>query len=203
MSKETNRKYLLVIRKGRSNYLSFEWHLTKYYQGENMYTLAGIDNFTRNVTRSDLLKELIDQHQIEPTELIEKYTIIYQENGKIHELKEGAIFKEDFHVISEDDLIHFLFAYQSDKNLYNEIYTIINPNDQDEKLREFCFVIKTISLFKLKGPTAVKVALSIFKEVSYEKKRTLLLKISKNIIPKYISKENNVSLVKKEETKVA
>ena len=207
MPENNNRNYLLVIKKGKNSYLSVEWNLTDLYNGENLYSLPGIDEFTKKIYRTELLQAVLTQNQVAPTELFESFAIIYNYNGKTHEVKEGTIFKEDTEILSEEDLVNFLVNNLNNKNLINEISNLLNFKEPEAKVTEFKFILKNIDLFALKGHNATIAALSTFKDISYEKKRSLLIRISNNIIPKYIQKENIASLTKKDyyqdESKVA
>lgn len=199
------KNYLLVIKRDNNNYLSVEWNLTKYYERENLYSLSGIDNFTRKVTRSNLLNELLKENLIEPTEKYIGFVIIYKSNGKTRELKEGTIFKDDNYILSEDDLIYFILENISNKSLINEIFNLCNIKDTDKNLEEFKFILKHIDLFQIKGLNAVKIALQRFKNISYDKKRNIIIKISNKVIPKIINKKgkNNLNKYTIIETKVA
>ena len=104
-------------------------------------------------------------------------TIIYKTKKGARELKEGVIFSEDTAVLSEDELIDFLIAIQDNKQLINEVFNICHFKDDNEQVKEFKFVLKQLDLFKAKGENGVKAALSLFKNISYDKKRTIILRI--------------------------
>ena len=70
--------YLLVIKRDRNNYLSIEWNLTKFYNNENLFLLPDIDNFTRKLSRIDLLSELLKNNLVEPEEKYIDFAIIYK-----------------------------------------------------------------------------------------------------------------------------
>lgn len=207
MSVNQVRNYLLVIRSGRNNYLSIEWDLTDFYNGENLHSLTGIDDFTSKITRVELLQNLLEHNLAEANEQFESFAIIYNVNGKVHEIKEGTLFKEDTQIIGEDELINLIIENISNKAFLNEIFNILNSKEPEQKLTEFRFILKNIDLFEQKGPNAIEAALSTFKDISYEKKRSLLFRISNSIIPKYINERNPVTLTKKDyhssESKVA
>ena len=44
-----NRRYLLVIKRKNNDFLPIEWNLTRFYAGEDLNTLEGIDSFTRKI----------------------------------------------------------------------------------------------------------------------------------------------------------
>lgn len=176
--------YLLVIKRDRNNYLSIEWNLTKFYNNENLFLLPDIDNFTRKLSKPDLLSELLKKNLVDPNEKYVDFAIIYKNNGKTCELKEGPIFKEDNFILSEDNLIELILRNSSDKPLINDIYNLCNLKQTEKKLEEFKFILKNIDIFKNKGLKQTKIALDSFKNISYENKRKIIFKISTKIFPK-------------------
>ena len=58
-----HRTYCLVIKRKNNDYLPVEWNLTKFYQGENLYTLEGIDKFTSKITRKELVTEFFSNSE--------------------------------------------------------------------------------------------------------------------------------------------
>lgn len=187
------KTYCLVIKRKNNDFLPIEWNLTKFYNGENLYTLDGIDAFTAKVTRKELIEELLIKNLVSPTDQFQSFSIIYKTKKGARELKEGAIFQEDNAVLSENDLIEFLFVNQDNKQLYNEVYNICHFKDEDGAVKEFKFVLKQIDLFKIKGDNGVKAALSMFKKISYDKKRTIILRIVDTIIPRIIKKQEDAN----------
>lgn len=186
-----DKRYLLVIKRNNNDFLPVEWNLTEFYQNENLYTLEGIDAFTSRLTQVELLTELVNKKIVDFNEVFMSFSIIYRQNNKTRELKESPIFKDETQILSEDELIDFIIENIEDKVLLNEIFNILNPKDKDEKILQFKFVIKNIDLFKSRGTTGIRAALSILKDISYEKKRSIIIRISKTIIPKTISKRLN------------
>ncbi len=182
-------KYLLAIKRNNNDFLSIDWKLTKYYNGENLYTLEGIDAFTRKISTYELLKEILEKNLIEETELFQSFAIIYPTKKGPRELKEGTIFKENNVIYSEDDLIKFIIKNKSNKQLLNMITNLCNFKDKEDKVEEFKFVLKNIDLFEARGTNGIKAALSIFKDISYKKKRTIILKITDTIMVKLSQEE--------------
>lgn len=176
------KTYLLVIKRNNNDFLPIEWHYCDLYKGENLYTLEGIDSFTRRITSTELVLSIAKANLVDPKEKFQKFAIIYKVKNKTRELKEGAIFKEHDIIYSEDELIKFIIKNKDNKELINKIFNLINFKDAEEKIKEFKFVLKNLDLFAAKGPNGLKVALSTFKNISYEKKRTIILKITDNII---------------------
>ena len=179
-----HRTYCLVIKRKNNDYLPVEWNLTKFYQGENLYTLEGIDKFTSKITRKELVTELLNQNIINPEDEFMGFSIIFKSKNRTRELKEGSIFHEDNAVISEDQLIDFLVGIQDNKALLNEVLNLCHFKEEDEKVKEFKIIVKQIDLFKLKGDNEVKAAFSTFKSISYDKKRTIILRIVDTIFPR-------------------
>lgn len=187
------KNYLLVIKRKNNDFLPIEWHLLKRYNGENLHTLEGIDSFTRKITTPELASELIDSNLVDPKEEFEKFAIIYNTKKGYRELKEGTIFKENNIIYSEDDLIKFIEKNKNNKELLNNISNLCNFKDKEEKVGEFKFVLKNLDLFAARGSNGIKAALSTFKQISYEKKRTLILKITDTIIVKLTPEEIDIT----------
>lgn len=183
------RNYLLVIKRKNNDFLPIEWHLTKFYNGENLNTLEGIDAFTRKITTRELLTELLEKHLADPNEEFDSFAIIYNSKNRTRELKEGTFFKENNIIFSEDDLIKLIIKNRSNKNFLNQIFNICHFKDDEEKVEEFKFIIKNLNLFEAKGENGLIAALSIFKSISYAKKRTIVLRITDKILVK-LSAEN-------------
>lgn len=181
MSKE-KQKYLLAIKRGNNDYLLLEWNLTSFYDNEDMTSLEGIDKFTKKITKTDLLLEILKLNIIDLNERFNNFTIIYLVNGKYHELKEGAIFKDDTSILTEDLLIDFIYSNSDNKKLMNMIYNLLVPKVDDQEFTKFKYIIKNIDFFKQKGENGLKASLSIFKNIKYENKRSILIKISNRII---------------------
>lgn len=186
------KEYLLVIKRNVNNYLPIDWSQSSYYNGENLYTIEGIDAFTRKVTRYELAEDIIKKHLIDPNEEFMDFAIIFKVKNRDRELKEGVIFKEDNVVFSENDLLSFILKNSDNKQLMNKIYNICYFKEEDPKLETFKYVINNIETFKAKGPHGLEAALSTFKELSYHKKRTIILKVTDNILMKMIAKEEPI-----------
>jgi hypothetical protein len=188
---EQPRTYCLVLKRKNNDYLPIEWNLLKFYNGENLYTLEGIDAFTSKITRKELIEEILNCNLVNPTDPFAGFAIIFKNKNKTRELKEGSIFREDNAVLSEEELINFLVTIQDNKQLINEVYNICHFKDESEKVKEFKFVLRNIGIFKLKGENGVKGALSIFKSISYENKRTIILRIVDTIFPRIMKNKSN------------
>lgn len=190
---DTERNYLLVIKRRNNDFLPVEWHLTKFYQNENLNTLEGIDSFTRKITSYELAKEIVEKHLAEATEEFSGFAIIYNTSKKARELKEGTIFKENNIIFSEDDLIKLIIKNRNNKDFRNQIYNICNLKQTEPKLDEFKFIIKNLEIFEIKGENGIKGALSVFKDISYAKKRTIILKITDTVLVRLSSDNINLN----------
>lgn len=190
---ETERNYLLVIKRRNNDFLPVEWHLTKYYKNENLNTLEGIDSFTRKITSHELAEEILEKHLVEATEGFAGFAIIYNTKKGTRELKEGTIFKENNIIFSEDDIIKLIMKNRTNKDFRNQIYNICNLKSKEEKLEEFKFIIKNLDLFEIKGENGIKAALSTFKDLTYAKKRTIILKITDTVLVRLPNESINLN----------
>jgi len=62
--REEDKKFLLTIKRNNNDYLPLEWHLTSFYQGEDLTTLKGIDKFTTKITRAELINEILEENMV-------------------------------------------------------------------------------------------------------------------------------------------
>ncbi len=200
---EKGRKYLLTIKRGNNDYLPLEWNLTSFYAGENLCTLEGIDEFTRKLTRVDLLSDVLSKNMIDGEEMFMDYAIIYYEKGKNREVKEGTVFLEDINVLSESMFLMFILDNLEDKKMLSLIYNMCDIKSDSKKLYEFKYVLKNINIFKDRGMNGVIGALSLFKDIEYELKRKILVRLSKRISIQDFFERNISSLTKENDDKVA
>lgn len=172
------RRYCLVIKRNNNDYLSLEWNLTRFYENENLYTLEEIDKFTRKMTRIELIQDVLSKNMVEASEKYQSFAIIYFENGKNREVKEGTIFKEDTFVFDEEKFILFILENLNNKRVLSLVYNMCNVKSDDKYLEEFKYVIKNIDLFRLNGEKGTLASLYLFKDIGYETKRKILLRLS-------------------------
>ena len=198
---QTERNYYLVIRVGKNSFLPIDWRETSFYEGENLYTLQGIDKFTSKILSIDLLKECLRLNLLKADDLFSSLEILYIENGKNHTIKEGPIFLEDNYVMGEDMLIEYIINNRNNKETINNIIMQASIKEKDEKLDEFLLTLKNISKLP-KDNDVLREYLSIFKTLTYEQKRTICKRLSESI---YRSKEKASSNKKvlNEQRKVA
>jgi len=179
--REEDKKFLLTIKRNNNDYLPLEWHLTSFYQGEDLTTLKGIDKFTTKITRAELINEILEENMVDGNEKYRYFAIIYYEKGKNREVKEGTIFKEDQHILSVDEFIILILENLNNKQILSQIYNMCNINITNNKLEQFKYILKNIDLFKIKGPKMTFAALATFKELSYEMKRSILIRTSNKL----------------------
>jgi hypothetical protein len=180
----TLKDFLLVIKTGNKSYLPIEWETIKDYNHENLYTLEGIDAFTSRFIEAELLIEALDQNIISNKDPFRKITIIYKENGKEREVKEGVIYRDSDDVLTEQEFLDVLFDAISndDKATLNDIIMQCNIKGVNEDLDRFIYVLKNASMFKEKGPNGIKAAISFYNYLPYEIRRKIRLKVSKKVI---------------------
>lgn len=196
MVNQSERKYLLVIKRDNNDYLPFEWNLLSDQNGKIINSLEEIDTFTKSLTRVDLLAKALSLNLLDLTDKFTSFAIIYYENGKTRELKEGVVFKEDIEILSEQEFINFIIENINNKSLINEIYNICNSKESEQPLNEFKFVLKNLDLFLNKGPNALIVALNKFNEISYFRRRNIIIRVSKTIWFKAKNNSQNITLNK-------
>ncbi|MGN1338058.1 MAG: hypothetical protein ACI4WW_06255 [Candidatus Coprovivens sp.] len=176
----TNRNYMLVIKRDNRDYLPLEWNLVKNYDNENLNTLEGIDNYTKKINEAALLLEFIDKNILSPNEKYKGFAIIFNEKGKTRELKDGPIFITESSCLDTKNIIGFLNANINNKEFYNVVYTLLKGDSKE--INEFKYVIKNIEIFKEKGKNAVLAALSKYNNLNYEDRRHLALELYKRYI---------------------
>lgn len=187
MSK-TELKYLLAIKRGNNDYLPLEWHLTRYYNNEDLTSLEGIDKFTKRITRQELITEALALNMIDLDERYIDFSIIYPKGNKFNELKEGCIFKDDLNILDEDFILSYIVTNLDNKAILNKISNLCKGKTDDIKIIEFKYLLKNINLFVSEDKRKVIKALQIFKDISYENRRSIIIKLSKRVIVPEIKK---------------
>lgn len=196
MLSKSENKYLLAIKRENNDFLPLEWHYTSFYDGEDLKSLEGIDQFTKKMTKIDLLLEVVNLNMMGLEDRYRDFTIIYKKNNKYYELKDGCIFLEDVPKCNDDALITFIIQNVDNKEILNHIYNLCYAKDEEPKLKEFRFILNNIQVFLMKGDLALRIALNTFKEISYPLRRSLLIRIYKKVINSIDLNKN--SLIKKE-----
>ena len=177
---QQERKYYLVIRVGNNSFLPIDWSQTQYYEGENLYSLSGIDHFTSKVLSLDLLKECLRLGLLKEDDLFSSMEILYIENDKNHTIKEGPIFLEDSYIMGEDSLIDYVIANKNNKEEINNIIMQCSIKDNDQKLEEFKLILRGIGKIS-EDDEILREYLNVFKELSYKQKRCICKRLSESI----------------------
>ena len=177
---QQERKYYLVIRVGNNSFLPIDWSQTQYYEGENLYSLSGIEHFTSKVLSLDLLKECLRLGLLKEDDLFSSMEILYIENDKNHTIKEGPIFLEDSYIMGEDSLIDYVIANKNNKEEINNIIMQCSIKDNDQKLEEFKLILRGIGKIS-EDDEILREYLNVFKELSYKQKRCICKRLSESI----------------------
>ena len=198
MQFEDEKDYLLSIRRGNNDYLPLEWNVLPCYEGENLHTLEGIDEFTSKQFKTSLMLVALEEKIVSEDERFQDVVIIFKEKGKYREVKEGSIFKDRCEVLNRDYLISQIISYGELKDFRNYI---LNLNFGDEKsfaLDKFMFFIKNYEAFSAKGEKALNIGLQIIKDIPYKEYRKLAISIINRIDLMNSHKEKNNLLMKKD-----
>ncbi len=183
MMNPDDRKYYLVVRVGKNSFMPIDWTQTNFYHGENLYSLPGIDKYTSQILSLNLMDEVMHQGLMSPDDLFSSFEILYIENDINHTVKEGPIFKEDDHILSEDELIEYIIDNRSNKELINNVLMQCNIKETDVVLDAFKETLRKISFYE-DDIERLRENLSIFKKLTYFQKRRISMRVSNNIILK-------------------
>ena len=183
MMNPDDRKYYLVVRVGKNSFMPIDWTQTNFYHGENLYSLSGIDKYTSQILSLNLMDEIMHQGLMSPDDLFSSFEILYIENNSNHTVKEGPIFKEDEHILSEDELIEFIIENRDNKETINNILMQCNIKETDEILENFKTTLRNIVFFE-NDIDRLRNSLRIFKQLSYFQKRKISVRVSNSIILK-------------------
>lgn len=170
-------KYMLVIKRMNNDYRPLPWVSLPSYNNEDLTTLEGIDEFTKKTNEVALITELLDETIVDEEELFESFAIIYKENGRTREVKEGVIYSDKKDKVTDSYTIKTIIDNYNNTNLLNHILNKAKKYKDIKEVLEFMFIIKNINIFKEKGEKALKVALNKFTELPYKIKRKLSLEI--------------------------
>jgi len=179
---ENDKMYYLVIKRNNKDYLYVDWTQTKSYQGEDMYSLYGIDSYTSHLNRIELLLDLVNSNLLESKEIFDSFQIIFKEKNRQRELKEGPIFIEDTNILSENSFLEFIFKNKNNKALINNISNLINEENLDIKTNNFKELLKNIN--KYKNDNELIKHLEEFRNIPYHMKRQIIMRTSQKILPK-------------------
>ena len=148
-------KYMLAIKRDNKDYLPIELKLTKFYNGEDLTNIKGIDELTSKINELELIEELLLQNLVTLDDKYRSFVIIFVEKGRFRELKESPCFKTNSYLFDENIITDYI---------------------------QFAFILKNIEHFIEKGENAIRIALNHYYEIPYEEKRKLSYYISTKII---------------------
>ena len=188
MESNAARKYLLAIKRDNNDYLPLEWFRSQLYNGEEFNSLEGIDNFTSRMTKHDLLNDGLKLGLLDLDDKFMDFSIIFHENGKWRELKEGCIF-EGLPQLDDEGFIDTIMAFASNKEVINNITNLFNKGFNSEASKQLFMVLKNVGTFLDKGEDYLRTALEVFKSMPYEERRKLRLSTS-NMLFNRIQKKN-------------
>ena len=188
MESNATRKYLLAIKRDNNDYLPLEWFRSQLYNGEEFNSLEGIDNFTSRMTKHDLLNDGLKLGLLDLDDKFMDFSIIFHENGKWRELKEGCIF-EGLPQLDDEGFIDTIMAFASNKEVINNITNLFNKGFNSEASKQLFMVLKNVGTFLDKGEDYLRTALEVFKSMPYEERRKLRLSTS-NMLFNRIQKKN-------------
>lgn len=175
-------KYLLAMKRDNKDYLPIELNLTKFYNGEDINKLSGIDELTSKFDEIDLIEELLSQNIVTLDDKYRSFVIIFSEKGRFRELKESPCFKSNYYLFDENIITTFILENIDNKSILNNIINLCETKFKAKETLEFSFILKNINHFVDKGENAVKIALNHYYEIPYEEKRKLSYYISTKII---------------------
>lgn len=181
MQFDDDKNYLLSVKRGNNDYLPLEWNVLPCYEGENLHTLEGIDEFTSKQFMPSLMMMAIEEQIVSGDERFQDVVIIFKEKGKYREVKEGSIFKDRCEVLNRNYLISQIISYGDDKEFRNYIINLNFGNEKSYELEKFMFFIKNYEAFSAKGDKALSVGLQIVNDIPYKEYRKLVISIVNRI----------------------
>lgn len=187
--------YHLCIKGNNNQYIPVDWRQTRFYRGEDLNSLKEIDTFTSKSTSLDLLRELLRKDLMAIGDNFNGFEIVaVSPYDTYEEIKEGPIFKEDEHVMSEEELIEYIISIRDDEEAINMFLNEIKDLPyRDELYNSFLHVINTIS-YCVDDIELLRERLEVFKYLTYLQKRTICFRISERIYQERISRERELIL---------
>ncbi len=181
MEEIVQKKFLLAAKRDKNDYLPLEWSKTSLYAGEDMNSLEGIDQFTSKTTELDLLNEILACGLMDLEDKYMQFVIIFFENGKWREVKEGVAFADKV-ILDDSSFISYVQSHIDDKEFINYITTLYNKVFTSYGSQQFYFALKNMNFFKEKGEKYVRAGLELFKNMTYEEKRKLRISVSNRLL---------------------
>ncbi len=193
MESNATRKYLLAIKRDNNDYLPLEWFRSRFYNGESFNSLEGIDSFTSHLTQQELLDDGLDLGLYDLEDKFMNFSIIFHENGKWRELKEGCIF-EGLPQLDDEGFVDTIMAFASNKEVINNITNLFNKGFNSEASKQLFMILKNICTFLESGEDYLRNALEVFKSMPYEERRKLRLSTSSMLVNRI--QKNNMAYTK-------
>ncbi len=193
MESNATRKYLLAIKRDNNDYLPLEWFRSQLYNGEEFNSLEGIDNFTSRMTKHDLLNDGLKLGLLDLDDKFMDFSIIFHENGKWRELKEGCIF-EGLPQLDDEGFVDTIMAFASNKEVINNITNLFNKGFNSEASKQLFMVLKNVGSILESGEDYLRTALEVFKSMPYEERRKLRLSTSSMLVNRI--QKNNMAYTK-------
>lgn len=191
----TNKKYMLAIKRNRGDFQPLEWNRLPFYDNENLSTLEGIDTFTTKTNLPTLLYTILDNNILDGRDYFQNFTIIFEEKERVREVKEGVAFEDSLPFFNDDLIIDLITTYSNNGQFINEILNVLAKDKEDPQVQTFIMILKNRLLFKAKGDNYLKIALSNYKNLNYETRRKIALKIKVKLPSQDKSKELKISNV--------
>jgi hypothetical protein len=139
--------------------------------------LNELDKFTKNFTREELCKYLIDNHYIDNVDDFNFITIIFNNNG-IRRVKEGLITKD----IADDNIISIiknnLLNYQNNGEILNDLFQYLNNKKTINATTKF--LLRQLIIDR-KNNNNYLLTLTKFNDLSYYDLRTIYLYMINNL----------------------
>ena len=185
--------YYLVIRSGKNSYLPVDWSQTSIYEGEDLFSLKGIDTFTSRIHSIDLLREILKEKLITGDELFSSFEVLYLEKGHNRTLEEGPIFLENEYVISEGEFIEYIIANRHEQDVIESVLMQTQLKETSSNLEKFQLILRNISFFGDRIED-LRDQLDTFKYLTYEEKRSICVRMSNYLLEKQEEKKKEKRL---------
>jgi len=179
-------KYSLSLMRGKNNYLPIDWVRLSNNNQSSLYSLHDIDEYTSNITKEDLLNDLLSNNLITENEVECPIVIILYENGASRILHEGPCFIEDKEYLDRNNIKNYIIENIYDRQLINKIYNYIK-NTKDQATLNFANLLNySGEILKSNGEIGYIAICDLIKgyirNLDYSYLRKLGMYISKNLI---------------------
>lgn len=172
MMSNNKKDYMLAIRRNNNDYLPLEFNLTQGYNGEDLRTLSGIDEYTTKCENYELINSIIDANIVDSTEKFEEFVIIFHEKNKYRELKEGPIFKKDANILDMEYIAKSIVSLLENKDFINHLYNL-KDRFHDQNTLELIYILKNTNLMYSIKCEPIKIIKSLYSNMPYEDRRII------------------------------